>query len=801
MVGAALAVDTGGDGAVDSMVDPATASLTSSLIPSGSSLEAAMLYWGGSQTQSGGECTSVADSTVALTVPSSAPTDIEADVCRCSNAGSASYDVHMCSADVTSVLDSVAYGDYSVGGYSGKIEDGPSDNASFSLVLMYSNPSEPRRTLVLADGLEQYVSSTGTVSLGGFDVAETPAGTLTYHVLEGDASSGSGTEQVVVTGQPAGAQVTLSDTDNPASDPMNETINVTSPAQTGTVGIDLDRFPIDAALGAGDTSIDVELSAGTDKWWLSHVLLEVSASSATRIAQRGEWTGRFGAAVFGAALAEDTGGDGNVDTPVDPATATVTGSEIPANSQLEAAWLYWGGSQAQAGAECTSVPDSSITLTPPSGSPDVVTAEECLCSDASVDTYDVHVCRAEVTQLIGTPLQGSYSVGGYSGLIGDGAADNASFALVVVHRNASLPIRTTTVLDGLQQFQNSADTVEVTGFTVPAVACGSLVYYVLEGDPGGSGSEFVKVTGMPGGLAVTLSDADNPAGNPMNGTINVTPPVQTGTVGIDLDGFAVTGALSAGDTEVEIEFSAGTDKWWLPLIVFSTANSVRRLDARVLLEGAYAGPDSMATSATFASALPVDQPYSGAEFDGTTREIDSAATLLVNPDTVIDWVVVSLRAGEGPETEIEGSRRAAVLLQDGSVRDVYGDTLSFAGLVLDSAHVVIRHRNHLGVMSAGRVDFTAGVGSWDFTIGLGQAFTSGGDPQTSLGNGDFGLFAGDGSLDTQITVTDFNLWLVDAKEVAGGYRLADFDMDGLVTATDFNLWLVNTKAVANSKVP
>lgn len=63
------------------------------------------------------------------------------------------------------------------------------------------------------------------------------------------------------------------------------------------------------------------------------------------------------------------------------------------------------------------------------------------------------------------------------------------------------------------------------------------------------------------------------------------------------------------------------------------------------------------------------------------------------------------------------------------------------------------------------------------------------------------MFAGDGTVDGQVTVSDFNLWLVDTKAVATGYLQTDFDLDVQVTASDFNLWLVNTKAVATSKVP
>ena len=70
-----------------------------------------------------------------------------------------------------------------------------------------------------------------------------------------------------------------------------------------------------------------------------------------------------------------------------------------------------------------------------------------------------------------------------------------------------------------------------------------------------------------------------------------------------------------------------------------------------------------------------------------------------------------------------------------------------------------------------------------------------------LGGGEFGMFGGDHNHDGQVTVIDFNAWLIATKALVTGYRDEDFTLDSLVTAPDFNLFLTNTKKVAQSQVP
>jgi hypothetical protein len=77
------------------------------------------------------------------------------------------------------------------------------------------------------------------------------------------------------------------------------------------------------------------------------------------------------------------------------------------------------------------------------------------------------------------------------------------------------------------------------------------------------------VVSVPGGQPLVLADSLNPVGNPMNQTINTTVPVQTGTIGVDIDRYKIDSALTGVDSSVSVVFSAGSDKWWLSAFVIA----------------------------------------------------------------------------------------------------------------------------------------------------------------------------------------------------------------------------------------
>lgn len=282
------------------------------------------------------------------------------------------------------------------------------------------------------------------------------------------------------------------------------------------------------------------------------------------LAQRETFAGTVDFFATGEPLAIDTNANGNVDTLAQPASVDVTSTDIASGATLVKAFLYWAGSVPQpAGGDCAEgAHDDQVDFTPPGGSLTSVTADVFYCAEAS-GSLDMQAYRADVTNLVGS-LVGTYTVDNFSAQVADGSTDNASFSIVLIFSTSSLPGRRIVLYDGLQTFSSNSDTLTLGGFDVASPSNGKLTWYVLDGDTSGTGTEEVSVDGMPGGAGpVTLSDAVNPANNPMNHTINTQSPVRTDTEGMDIDQFDVSSALAAGDTSVDVTYSAGTDSWRL----------------------------------------------------------------------------------------------------------------------------------------------------------------------------------------------------------------------------------------------
>ncbi len=208
---------------------------------------------------------------------------------------------------------------------------------------------------------------------------------------------------------------------------------------------------------------------------------------------------------------------------------------------------------------------------------------------------------------------------------------------------------------------------------------------------------------------------------------------------------------------------------------------------KVVLGGAYSGT-TMRTDLFDDDRLPTSQPYGADIFDGTALEYDGledAAGYLATAMGVVDWVLVELRTAA---TSAPTARAAALVLANGTVVRADGQAGALLTAAPGSYFVVVRHRNHLPVMSATTVDLSSGSATIDFTVS-GAAFSNGGAAQAALEGGGFGMWGGDGSLDGRLTVGDPNLvWLPDNGTT--GYRLSDFNLNGRVTVSDPNItWL------------
>lgn len=224
------------------------------------------------------------------------------------------------------------------------------------------------------------------------------------------------------------------------------------------------------------------------------------------------------------------------------------------------------------------------------------------------------------------------------------------------------------------------------------------------------------------------------------------------------------------------------------------------LYVKAFLEGPYSTQNhEMDSDLAGSGALPLSQPFSDQAYDGTVLDFDSTQSVVSHRAKTTDWLLASLRLSTDSASTIATATQAALIAKDGTVVTGRGDSLLFPGIPDGAYYLVLRSRNHLDIMSDSAIVVSGSVGSHDFTLADTSAF--GDDPQKMLEAGVWGMFAGDESVDGQVTAVDFNAWLVATKAVATGYVSPDFNLDEQVTASDFNLWLVNTKLVATSKVP
>ena len=107
--------------------------------------------------------------------------------------------------------------------------------------------------------------------------------------------------------------------------------------------------------------------------------------------------------------------------------------------------------------------------------------------------------------------------------------------------------------------------------------------------------------------------------------------------------------------------------------------------------------------------LPMSEPYTERPnfvhvLDGGGETIGSSVLQVEGAKAIVDWVLVELRDPLSKADVLD--TRAALLQRDGSVVDIDGiSPVNFASMEEGSYHVAIRHRNHLGVMTAEPVEF------------------------------------------------------------------------------------------------
>jgi len=261
--------------------------------------------------------------------------------------------------------------------------------------------------------------------------------------------------------------------------------------------------------------------------------------------------------------------------------------------------------------------------------------------------------------------------------------------------------------------------------------------------------------------------------------------------------------LTETENIVSLDFAADATSGTLSVFVTNACGHVttsslyilsimdKLLDIKVFLEGAYdTETGQLKTTLNTSSLVPLAHPYSGAPWNVAAAPASSI------PANVVDWVLVELRTAAIPAlalsgTAIPGWPKAFFLKTDGTIVDLDGTSLPNIGnpTINGNLYVIVRHRNHLAIMSATGATLNAGVYSYDFTTALTQVY-GGESGYKQVGSGVFGMVAGDINHDGNVFVTDYNVWAVQFG-LTNTYSNSDLDQDGNIFVTDYNKWAVN----------
>ncbi|MCC7502453.1 MAG: endonuclease/exonuclease/phosphatase family protein [Flavobacteriales bacterium] len=213
---------------------------------------------------------------------------------------------------------------------------------------------------------------------------------------------------------------------------------------------------------------------------------------------------------------------------------------------------------------------------------------------------------------------------------------------------------------------------------------------------------------------------------------------------------------------------------------------------RAMLEGPFDQQTGlMQDSLRVKGLIPLTEPYADLGYtqsNGVGGETTTSAVLNVSGNNaIVDWVRVELRTSGTPS--VVYAARNCLIQRDGDVVDVDGASPVHFNLPANSYHVVLRHRTHLGVMTAA----TQALGPVPSTIDLTLSSTTtyGTDATKSFGGLQM-LWTGNAQRDSTLRYTgatndrDPILLRIGGTlptATAAGYLQEDVNLDGLAKYT------------------
>lgn len=202
---------------------------------------------------------------------------------------------------------------------------------------------------------------------------------------------------------------------------------------------------------------------------------------------------------------------------------------------------------------------------------------------------------------------------------------------------------------------------------------------------------------------------------------------------------------------------------------------------KAFLHGPYLSGGSMRHNLT--PFLPLTSPYS----------ITDVITALpsVSPNYIVDWVYIQLRETyNGPVVQSQ----SCFLLQNGTVVNIHGSpNIVFENHDIADHYIILRHRNHLGVMSASpfSLSLSASTAPLVDLTALNSVYGGNTFGARQVETGVLALYAGDANKDGRVNNIDL-VMLWRAQNGVSGYSQADYSLSGIVDNLDMVLyWRLN----------
>ncbi len=215
-------------------------------------------------------------------------------------------------------------------------------------------------------------------------------------------------------------------------------------------------------------------------------------------------------------------------------------------------------------------------------------------------------------------------------------------------------------------------------------------------------------------------------------------------------------------------------------------------DLRVMLDGPYNEQTGLMNDGLRqAGLIPATEPYTGLGYvhtaGGGGETINPALLVTTGANAPVDWVLLELRDPSQPSLVV--ASRSAVLLRSGQIVSGGGDAVRF-GVVGGNYRLVVKHRNHFGVMTAGSVTLD-GSSATNVDLTTASTIVHGTSSRKQVGNTML-LWAGNVVRDSFLKYTgEVNdrdpiltaIGGVVPTSTAVGYSLSDVNMDGITKYT------------------